>query len=99
MSKRDDLRTTLDELMEDLPINRFVRLRRTPMKCFGSCSLSVSEKTITITISTNYPTSTQIDTLIHEYAHALEFDQTGNHSPVWGKFHAQSYTAWAKRHA
>jgi hypothetical protein len=93
------LRETLAELQEDLPLNRPVKLRVIPMRACGSCSLSDSERFITICIRAGDPASVQEDTLIHEYAHAMEFDIRGNHTKFWGECHSKVFTAWTKRHA
>jgi hypothetical protein len=93
------LRNTLDELLEDLPLSRSVKLRVVAMKAHGSCNLSDSERFITISIKSTDPLPIQEETLIHEYGHAMEMDQTGNHSKLWGECHSKAYTAWTKRHA
>jgi len=93
------LREILDELLEDLPLSRTVKLRVIQMQAHGSCSLSDSERFITISIKASDSLDTKIDSLVHEYGHAMELDQTGNHSPLWGKCHSLAYTAWSRRHS
>ncbi|HUW10159.1 MAG TPA: hypothetical protein VM537_10545 [Anaerolineae bacterium] len=92
------IRQIFEELKEDLPLKRTVVLRIVPMKGHASCSLSDSEKLITICINSRDSETVQTDSIIHEYGHAMEYDQLGNHSKFWGECQAKAYTAWAKRH-
>lgn len=95
----DAIRTLLQELKEDLPLQRRIKLRVIPMEAHGSCSLSTNEQTITICLKRGDKPTVQTDSLIHEYAHAMEYDKHGNHSQSWGKYHSEVYTSWVKRHA
>lgn len=90
------LRDVLEYMKRECPLTRTVKLRVVPMGGPGTCSLSSSERFITICINAKDPLYVQKDSLIHEYAHAMEFDLTGNHSKLWGECHSKAYTAWTK---
>lgn len=94
---KDDIRETLDELLAAIPLQRRVVLRRVPMQDCGSCSLSDSEKTITICLPISGNRQTLLDSLLHEYAHAMVFDKLGWHPPLWGQCHAKAYTSWVEK--
>lgn len=74
--------------------NRRLVVRCVPMKDDGSCNISDSDRTITISVNSKLNWSQQKDTLLHEFAHAEELDRWQQHGPVWGKFHSQYYQAW-----
>lgn len=41
----------------------------------------------------------QLDTLVHEFAHAisfLEWEETGQHGPIWAQAHLQCYHIYEK---
>jgi hypothetical protein len=85
-------------MRERLPIKRRLIIRRCKMRhenC-GNTTLSGDEKTIQITVNSSLPWQTQVDSFLHEYPHALEYDKYGAHSDRWGKFHAQVYSVWVE---
>jgi len=47
-----------------------------------------------IRVNSNLGYGEQVDTLVHEFAHAeafIEWEETGQHGPVWGVSHAKFY--------
>ncbi len=87
------------ELKKRLPLStpRKVVIRRAALKKLcGSTVLSDDERTITITIRKNMPKQQQLDTLIHEWAHALWMDKQDWHDSKWGEFHAAAYRVYEK---
>lgn len=87
-------RSLVAHLRVTCPVTRRLVVHRVPMlKNHGTTSLPESEKTITISVNSTDDETVQRDSLVHEWAHAMEFDKTGNHGPVWGKFSSQTYSA------
>jgi len=97
--RHNQLAEMLAQLRRELPLKRPVILRVVPMKDYGSCSLSDSEKHLTICIRSTDSAETQADSLLHEYAHAMDLDINGNHSKQWGKLYSQVYGTWCKHNA
>ncbi len=89
-------------LRKRCPINkRVIVLRRDEIfyneeRLGGSCSKNKTG--YTIKIKTLQPWQSQIDTLIHEWAHALNFQQNKKyditHGEEWGKCFSKAYAAY-----
>jgi hypothetical protein len=94
MSKDAEWHAVVARLRKAFPTKRRLIIRRVYMQAFGCTNLTDDEQTITITIRATDSIETQIDTLVHEYAHALEYDKWGNHSDRWGKLHAAVYSEY-----
>ena len=94
ISSAKDVSAVLRHLKAVLPIKRRLRVRVIRMQCHGSCDITDNERLITISLREQDPAAMQVDSLIHEYAHALEWDMLGVHSKLWGRLHAKVYTAW-----
>jgi hypothetical protein len=74
-----------------------VRICRVPKSIFGDCRRMADH--FLIRISKDASKQTQIDTLVHEFAHAesfLEWESTGQHGPVWGVAHARFYRVYER---
>lgn len=82
-------------LKEEAPTRRRTVIRLVPMKDDGSTSLS-DRGLITVCISSYLPVHRQLDTLVHEWGHVLEFDKHGNHGREWGIGQSKAYEAWEK---
>ena len=96
MSRESELRELLAKLKRQFPLRRTLKLRLIAMQAHGSCELSDTERTITICLNRDDILGVQTDTLVHEYGHAREWDQTGNHSKLWGRLHSEVYTYWTQ---
>jgi len=59
----------------------------------GSTTLSDSG-TIIVCVNKDKPISEQIDILIHEWGHVIEFDKLGVHGKQWGIGMSKAYEAW-----
>ena len=81
-------------LKRKCPTRRRVIIRRVAMGAHGSTSLTDDEQTITVCIRRGDSARTQIETLIHEWGHVLEYDRQGYHGDVWGAGNAAAYRAW-----
>ena len=87
----------LEKLKQELPFkNRRLIVRRVEMEDHGCTSISSNLKTITITIRKNNTKQQQVETLIHEYPHALELDRWEPHDKRWGEDQAAAYRIWEK---
>lgn len=80
-------------LKRTVPLKHRVVVRRVDMKDDGSTSMSDSGL-ITVCIRKRDPRHRQLDTLVHEWGHAWEYDQIGNHGKGWGIGMAKAYEAW-----
>jgi len=76
-----------------VPIKRKVIVRCVQMKDDGSTTLSDSG-TIIVCINKDKPTTEQIDILIHEWGHVIEYDKLGIHGKQWGIGMSKAYEAW-----
>ena len=100
MKKKHDYEKLIIKLLEEaIPLQKHKVLWRfvSNLKDYGSCSSPVRG---VITISINSKQHEMIDTIIHEYAHALDFDRNGlmkeHHSAEWGKCYAEVYRTYVK---
>jgi hypothetical protein len=59
----------------------------------GITHLSGNERTITIIVNSKKPWATQVDSLVHEWGHALWMDDMDWHDDRWGKLHSRAYRA------
>lgn len=61
---------------------------------YGECVVDTTKEIIRIKINKTAPPITQLDSLIHEWAHALlatMHDEFESHSPLWGICYARCY--------
>lgn len=86
-------------LCEAIPLQKNKVLWRFTSKLndYGSCFGPRDGK---ITISINIKSKDTTDVIIHEYAHALDFEKNGynkeHHSDNWGQCYAEVYRAYLK---
>lgn len=89
---------TINWLRREFPSRYPVRIRsRILSGCSGDCSFENRRFYIRIDSTKEY--SEKIDTLLHEYAHALTWFGAGraeDHSDEWGLWYAKLYRAWDK---
>ncbi len=78
------------KLKKHFPIKRKLVVRVIEMKDHGATTINDSETQITICIKKG--SANQIETLAHEWAHAMEYDRDGNHSKLWGRFYSQTFS-------
>lgn len=76
-----------------VPIKRKVIVRRIKMNDDGSTTLSNSEA-IVVCINKDKSIPEQIDILIHEWGHVIEFDKMQIHGRQWGIGMAKAYETW-----
>jgi len=91
-----DVSAVLKLLREKHPLNRRLRVRVIPMAGHGSTCMNDFERLITISLREQDNASEQVNYLIHEYAHAMEYDKLGIHSKLWGQLHSKIYTTWVQ---
>lgn len=88
----------MDELILELkgafPIKKKLVIRRVVMHDFGSTSFNGKQITICICKGA----VNQKETLVHEFAHALEYDKYGDssHGTRWSRFYAKTYSLMVK---
>jgi predicted 3-demethylubiquinone-9 3-methyltransferase (glyoxalase superfamily) len=105
-----DWKAIVKHLRERCPIKRrlvvYRRTLKTKLDGFelnGITHLSWSGNTITILVNSSKGWATQVDTLAHEWAHALWMDELSHfpkgmnqakwHNDRWGVFYARAYRA------
>lgn len=76
--------------------NRLVIKRARFTKDCGTTYPPTGGGTITIRVGGHQTMQEQMDTLLHEWAHAMCFDRglDGTHSDAWGREHAAIYRTW-----
>jgi hypothetical protein len=105
------LRKYLKDIKKLIPLeNHYVKLSFKKMKDDGVCygpyeNKKADKKTIYIVINNSLNFTLLLDTLIHEYAHALVIDkghdermitEEQQHGIIWGKCYSMVYRAWLK---
>jgi len=86
-------------LKENCPIrNHRLVIRRVNMNDSGCTESSDSGQQITISIRKQDIVEKQMETVIHEWGHALEYDRWPDHGKRWGECYAESYQAWEVWH-
>ena len=90
----DKLREICRRLQGRFRLKKPVRLVVRKMGPDGGCTDGRRE--YCITIRSDLPYTTQCDTLVHEFAHALVFDEGGDHEHTdrWGILYARVYRAY-----
>ena len=69
-----------------------VRRCKMPESLLGDCLRM--DGYFRIRIDASQPEQGQLDTLVHEFAHAIafiEFEETGQHGPIWASAYADCY--------
>lgn len=93
-----DLRKFVRMLKAECPtICVKVRFCKVPRSIYGDCRRMADH--FLIRISKDADTQTKLDTLIHEFAHAeafLEWENCGQHGPLWGVAHAKFYRVYER---
>lgn len=86
--RKTDLFNIFRMLKKQLKLKHDILLRRKKLsKDCGECVLDGDDEPIRITVDKNLSEQSQIDTLLHEYAHALRMDKHDdrcNHCKKWG---------------
>ena len=85
----------LQHLRTKFPTRKRLVVKRVCMKDDGKTTESDRGK-ITVTINRDMTVQQQIDTLIHEWGHVIEFDAWEPHGKRWGEGMAKAYQEWEK---
>lgn len=88
-------RNLLKMLRQNFPTIRPVVVKRVNKKDSESTTFFDSHQ-YNIYISTNQSVSAQIDSLLHEYAHAKAIDEACQHHGRFGSLYGEIYQAWEK---
>ena len=80
-------------LQSVIPISFPVRMVRKRDKDGPDGTAAFDGASITVTINSVLSVSSQIDTLVHEYAHAMMMDEAYRHGPMWGEKFSTAYNA------
>ena len=96
MSAKIDTVLVFGLLRSGFPTKRAILLRCQKMKHFGSCSAHDEQidGPITLTLNKDSDRDMQVDTLMHEFAHAIIYDAgdfSGKHDSNWGICYAKIY--------
>lgn len=90
-----------DYIFEKLPLEKPIKLIQRDLKdCFGYCL--EQDDTYLIVIHKSAPYYVKIDTLLHEYAHAITMsndkykdrDENSQHNAYWGECYAKTYRTY-----
>jgi hypothetical protein len=74
-----------------------VRRCKMPALLLGDCSRKSDH--FLVRVSNDHPMQGQLDTLVHEFAHAIafiEWEETGQHGPQWAQAHLACYRIYEK---
>ena len=83
-------RRLLKQLREGFPISRRVKVRR--RRIVKICGKSTFDGTMYyIEIDSGLMTESQVDTILHEWAHVRLMDAAFNHDARWGEMYASIY--------
>lgn len=98
-TKNKSIKILFKDLKKHLYFNKKLSLRFTNIPHEGLCVLSPNSKTIIIFINKYSNQQVMVDTLIHELAHALMFDQgkikeNNYHCNEWGIKYSEVYRAY-----
>lgn len=74
------------------PVDIKVDIRRYPCKKYDGSTRFNGSKAY-VRINSKATIGMQVDTLLHEWAHVLMFNEAFTHGPTWGQFHASLYSA------
>ena len=97
----EDYRGLLKRLRQAFPevVADVRRVKRTEIDgayCHGFCELDQEKQQFNIRISSELSEEIAVETLMHEWAHALSWHAGGSdHSPAWGKAYARVYRVYA----
>jgi hypothetical protein len=86
----------LKMLRKTFPISCKVVVRRVPktwQNAHGTTNF-VNNSKFYVYINNNYSADSQIDTLLHEWAHVKAIDEAMQHKGKWGELHGEIYQAW-----
>jgi len=89
------LRDSLKARFPTTPVS--VRRCKVPKKLCGDCSRKANF--FLVRVDKDHPLQVQLDTLVHEFAHALsylEWEETGEHGPMWAQAHLACYHVYEK---
>jgi hypothetical protein len=89
------LRDSLKARFPTTPVS--VRRCKVPRKLCGDCSRKANF--FLVRVDKDHPLQVQLDTLVHEFAHAvayLEWENTEDHGPEFGMAYAVCYQVYEK---
>jgi hypothetical protein len=82
-------------LKKRFPLRVPVGVVRRPYKKLSGWTVLAVDRFV-IRVSTEQDVQAQIDTLLHEWAHAKAIDEAYAHKGRWGEIHGEIYDAWAE---
>jgi uncharacterized protein (DUF2344 family) len=86
-------RELIRKLRKSLPIDTPVSIRRVKLKADAGLTIFDGAKYV-IKIASNQSFGVQIDSLLHEWAHALAMEEAYRHKANWGIHYAKVYESW-----
>lgn len=87
----NNLEESIRRLCLIAPLDRpFIVRRRKMQNYYGSCGLV--KGVFIITIASNVNKTVAIESLIHEWAHAMAWHEKKEHGPVWGVCYARLWS-------
>jgi hypothetical protein len=88
-------RNLIGKLRRYAPISSPVVVTRRPCKKNYGVTIFDGEK-FSIRIDSKQSSEVQIQTLIHEWAHAVAIDSGWNHGPAWADVYGTLYNTWSE---
>jgi hypothetical protein len=88
-------------LKKHLPLKHKVVYRTKRFHNCGECSFNERTKVLTLVIDNQAELQTQIDTMLHEYAHAIRMDQNSDnldHGDDWGVEYSKVWNCFESRY-
>jgi hypothetical protein len=92
----NEFRKILAWLRKTFPIDAPVTVKRVPAKHNHGVT-SFNGRRFFIRIDSIQEESGQLDTLLHEWAHAVAMNDAYTHGERWGQIYSRIYTAYEKK--
>jgi hypothetical protein len=89
-------RKLLRWLRKNFPTNIPIKVKRAPSKKNHAIT-RFDGRVIQIRVGSDQDRPMLIDSMLHEYAHALAIDDAYSHKETWGRLYSMIYTAYEKR--
>ena len=94
MTRKQKWLRTLSWLRREFPTHFPTTVRSRVIKSGNDGDTWSSDKSYLIVVNRKKSYSVRIDTILHEWAHAMTVisgDHSKDHSPAWGVYHAEIY--------
>ena len=86
-------RALIRKMRKKFPTTSAIHVCRRPLKTYDG-HLTFDGETYLITVSTRINWESQVEALLHEWAHVLTIESAWAHTDQWGSMYAQIYRAY-----